>query len=105
MSNKKKLWLRYYSTSVCPPCKIMSPIIDQLKEELDYIEISKVDLGKEEGLAEKLNIKSVPTFIVYETIEGIIYSIEDLVSYNAELDRKVGFMTKAKLKEWIEGFR
>lgn len=49
----------------CGPCKMQSPIIDQLAEELDgKVKFGKVDVDAESALALKYQIMSIPTLVV-----------------------------------------
>lgn len=52
----------------CGPCKAMSPILKELKDALgDQISILKIDVDKNQELASKLQVKGVPTLILYKS--------------------------------------
>lgn len=49
----------------CGPCKMQSPIIDALAEELDgKVKFGKVNVDDEAALALKYQIMSIPTIVV-----------------------------------------
>lgn len=49
----------------CGPCKMMSPIVEELATELDgSAKVFKVDVDKEGDLASKFGVMSIPTFMV-----------------------------------------
>ena len=51
----------------CGPCKMMSPILKQLKEEMgDSVTIIKVDVDKNPGTAGSYNVQGVPTLILFK---------------------------------------
>ena len=51
----------------CGPCKTLAPIIQSVKAELgEGLTILKIDVDKNQGLANKLGIKGVPTMILYK---------------------------------------
>ena len=51
----------------CGPCKMMPPILKSVKDSLkDEVTIIKIDVDKNPGLAQKLQIQGVPTFILYK---------------------------------------
>ncbi len=51
----------------CGPCKMMSPIIDELSAEVgDSAKIYKVNVDAEPMLAAKFDILSIPTIIVFK---------------------------------------
>ncbi|MBR2704887.1 MAG: thioredoxin [Clostridia bacterium] len=51
----------------CGPCKMMSPIIDNIAEELgDSIKVGKVDSDENMDLAEEYGIMSIPTIMIFK---------------------------------------
>ncbi len=51
----------------CGPCKMQSPILKEVKNELgDQIRILKVNIDKNQSLSTKLNVRGVPTLILYK---------------------------------------
>lgn len=52
----------------CQPCKMMHPVMEQLKAELgDKVRIIKVDVDKHRQTAALYGIRSVPTFMLFRT--------------------------------------
>ena len=51
----------------CGPCKMLSPVLEQVSEELaGKVEIVKVDVDQDGDLAAQFGIMSVPTMIVFK---------------------------------------
>jgi thioredoxin 1 len=51
----------------CGPCKMMSPIIDQVATELNgKLKVGKVNVDNAQELAAQFNIMSIPTMIVFK---------------------------------------
>lgn len=51
----------------CQPCKMMAPILKQVKDSLgDKIKIIKIDTDKNPQLSERYNIRSIPTMILFK---------------------------------------
>lgn len=64
INNNQLLLIDFFATW-CGPCKIMHPILEELKEELgDNIRIIKIDVNKNEELSRTYHIESIPTFIL-----------------------------------------
>lgn len=63
--NSEKTVLIDFWASWCGPCKMMSPVVDQIAEELnDSVKVCKVNIDEEQNLAVKYNVMSIPTFVV-----------------------------------------
>lgn len=51
----------------CGPCKIMSPIIDEIAEQnIENLKVGKVNVDENGALAEKYNVMSIPTIIIFK---------------------------------------
>ena len=52
--------------SWCGPCKMLSPIVDELAEELTQVKVCKVNVDEQEELAQKYRVMSIPTLLVIQ---------------------------------------
>ena len=54
----------------CGPCKMMSPIIDEISDELgDKVKVRKINTDENLGLAQKYGIMSIPTIMIIKNGE------------------------------------
>ena len=53
----------------CGPCKIMSPIIDEIAEETKNAKVGKVNVDDSGELAMKYNVASIPTIMIFKNGE------------------------------------
>ena len=63
----KKVIVDFYA-DWCGPCKMMSPIIDKVAEELEgKVKVGKVNTDENMDLAEEYGIMSIPTIMIFES--------------------------------------
>jgi len=56
-----------FAAEWCQPCKMMPPILKQVKRELgDRVKIIKVDVDKNQAVARKFMIQNVPTLMIFK---------------------------------------
>lgn len=64
--NSNQLTLVDFYATWCGPCKMMHPVLEQLKTDLgDSIRIIKLDVDKSGDIAEAYRIQSVPTLMLF----------------------------------------
>ena len=71
----------------CGPCRMISPIVEELSNERS-LEICKINVDECENLSRNLGIMSIPTLLLY--------------SNGKLVTRHTGFMTMDEIKNWIE---
>ncbi len=50
----------------CGPCKMMAPILQDVKQDLgEQVTIIKIDVDKNQQLAAKYNVRGVPTLMLF----------------------------------------
>lgn len=73
----------------CGPCRQLSPIVDEIAEELkDKLTVFKCDVDANEEIAATFGIRSIPTLILFK--DGIM------------LESRAGASSKAALLEWLQ---
>lgn len=64
VSVPEKLLVIDFWASWCGPCKMLSPIIDDLSEEMSDITFYKVNVDEERALAGHFGVSSIPTVVM-----------------------------------------
>ena len=52
--------------SWCGPCRMLSPIVDQVASEHTDVKVGKVNVDEQPKLADKFQVMSIPTLLVFE---------------------------------------
>lgn len=74
----------------CMPCRIMSPRIDELSEELKEVAFGKLNVDENSTIAQRFGIVSIPTLIIFKN--------------GAQVDEIVGTRSKEGVKEIIRKY-
>ena len=55
----------------CGPCRMLTPVLEELSEEVSDVTIVKVDVDQDGALAQRFGIMAVPTMILFENGEPV----------------------------------
>ncbi len=73
----------------CGPCKVLSPVIDQLSAELQgKVKVVKINIDQAPEAPTKYGVRGIPTLMIFKNGQVV--------------DTRVGGMPKAQLSEWIQ---
>ena len=82
ISNPETTLVDFYA-DWCGPCQMLSPIIEEIANDKANYNIGKVNVDKNQNLAAKYNVMSIPTLIVFKN--------------GKEYSRMIGVQSKEKL--------
>ena len=60
LKSQKPVLVDFFATW-CGPCRMLTPILEQIAEEHDEFEIYKIDVDEAENLSRQFGIMSIPT--------------------------------------------
>jgi len=67
VTNQDKVTLVDFWAQWCPPCKMLSPIIDELaSEQGEQYNICKVNVDESSDIAQRFSIMTIPTLLVFK---------------------------------------
>jgi len=73
----------------CGPCRMVSPIVEEIAEENAAIKVAKINIDEQPQLASQYGVMSIPTLMVFE---------------NGDVaDKAVGARNKAFILQMLEG--
>ena len=52
--------------SWCGPCRMLSPIVDEVAEERTDVKVGKVNVDEQPELAAEFGVMSIPTLLLFE---------------------------------------
>lgn len=82
-----KILVDFFATW-CGPCKMLSPILEEISSDRSDTKIIKVDVDECQSLAKQFGVMSIPTLILIE---------------NGQIkNKKIGFQSKDEIIEWIK---
>jgi thioredoxin 1 len=65
--NTKQTVLVDFFAEWCAPCKMLAPVLKQVKKELgEAVKIIKIDIDKNRTIAAKYQVKGVPTMLLFK---------------------------------------
>ena len=83
----EKLVILDFWADWCGPCKMLGPVLEQVAAKVDDVQIVKINVDEESSVAEKYNIMSIPTLLLFKSGECVAKS--------------VGFISEGQVMEFI----
>ena len=73
----------------CGPCRMLSPVVDQVSEEVEGVSFGKVNVDEEKELAARYGIMSIPALVLFKDGKAV--------------DSMIGFRPKERVVEFSKG--
>ena len=83
--NSEDLTIIDFSATWCMPCRMLTPILEQVADKVDYVSFYNLDIDENEEIAKRYRIFSVPTLMAFKQGK-VIDSLVGLNSYEDVLD-------------------
>lgn len=89
-SKEKPVLVDFWATW-CPPCKMLSPLVEEIAEEKsEVLSLATVDTDRNQNLSDQFGIMSIPTLILFKDGQPV--------------KQLVGYMPKARLLSQIDQY-
>jgi thioredoxin 1 len=87
LENNQLVLVDFWAPS-CGPCKMLTPIIEELASELaSKVKIVKMNIDENPNIPSEFGVRSIPTLMLFKN--------------RVLIDSKIGVLPKAKIAEWI----
>ncbi len=73
----------------CGPCRMVSPIVDEIAQESSAVKVAKINIDEQPQLASQYGVMSIPTLMVFENGDVV--------------DKAVGARNKSFILQMLEG--
>ncbi len=84
--SEKPVLLDFWATW-CGPCRMVSPVLDEIAEENENLVLGKINVDEQGALAAQFRIVSIPTMI--------------LMDHGEQVEKVIGYRPKEELKELL----
>lgn len=88
ISQNKPVLVDFYA-DWCGPCQMMAPVLQEVAQEFgDQVSIIKIDVDKNQPIAQRFGVRSIPNLILFK---------------NGEIkENRAGVLTKRELRQMVE---
>ena len=86
IASDKPVLIDFYA-DWCGPCRMVSPLVDEIAEERQDIIVGKINVDEQPDLAQQFGIMSIPTLVFMKNGEIV--------------NKAVGYMPKEKILELL----
>ena len=90
ISSQSNLILVDFWAEWCGPCKQISPILEEIANEKDNLNILKLNIDENPATPQKYNVRGIPTLMLFK--DGKL------------IDTKIGSLPKSSLEDWINSY-
>ena len=90
ISSQSSLVLVDFWAEWCGPCKQISPILEEIANEKDNLNILKLNIDENPVTPQKYNVRGIPTLMLFKDSKLI--------------DTKIGSLPKSSLEDWINSY-